>query len=277
MPFPGKLRFRLLLGATIFLTGASLAGAALSPLFRSTKNFRAFAGDARVRYEPGAENAAAVIAAALPEALATIERAQFRPFAAPVTIYVCATTESFEHYGYRVAGAGGFVMNGRLFISPKSQNTAERLPRILTHELSHLHLEQQIGMLRFARALPAWFKEGLAVHVSGAGAETVSAPEARAALAHHHAFRLERSGSLFFPQTAARDHLSVHLFYRESALFVGFLAERDPAAFQRLLLAIEDRHAFARAIRDAYQVDLTQLWDDFNAEIRRAPHPIIAL
>jgi hypothetical protein len=239
-----------------------------APLLRSTENFRAFTGDDRVRYEPGAEKAAAIIASALPDAIATIERGQFRAFAKPVRIYVCATETSFERYGYGIRGAGGFVFNGRLFISPKPQNTGERLPRLLTHELSHLHLNQQMGTLRYARKLPSWFTEGLAVHVSGSGAETVGETEARDAIRHGRVFRPLPKGSLLFWQTGGREGLSPHLFYRQSAMFVGFLARRDPAAFELGLKNLQDRQDFAAAIRHAYGRDLEALWLEFIASVK---------
>jgi hypothetical protein len=243
----------------------------LAPLFRSTDDFLVLASDVRIRYQPGAEAAASVVAQALPAAIATIERAQFRPFVRPVQILVCATTTRFDRHGYGVRGAGGFVLNGRLFLSPKPQNTPERLPRLLTHELSHLHLEQQIGMLRGSRQLPGWFKEGLAVHVSnGAGAENVTAAEAKQAIVRGRTFRLDTKGSWLFPQTAARDGLEPHLFYRESALFVSFLARSDPAAFQRLLIALQDRQPFGATVKRTYQQDLAALWTQFAASLKSA-------
>ena len=89
------------------------------------------------------------MAAALPDAIASVERQQYRAFIQPVSVFVCATPERFASFG-GPKSAGGFVLNGRLFISPKPQNTAERIPRLLTHELSHLQLEQQLGMFRYA-------------------------------------------------------------------------------------------------------------------------------
>lgn len=245
---------------------------AVAPLLRSTDHFVVHAGDARVRYEPGAEDAAVTVARALPEAIATVERAHFRPFGKPVRIYVCATTTSFDRYGRGVQGAGGFVLNERLFLSPKPTNTAERLPRLLVHELSHLHLEQQLGMIRAARRLPGWFKEGLAVFVAkGGGAETVNESAARDAIVSGRVFRLDRKGSVLHPQTPSRDGLDPHLFYRESAMFVAFLARQNPTAFERLLGGIHDGDAFALAVQRAFGVDLPVLWQRFVQSL--APPP----
>lgn len=201
-------------------------------------------GDSRIRYEPGAEAAAGTVAGALASSIETIERAHFRPFAKPVRVFVCASKTTFQRYGYRLGNAGGYVLNGRVFISPKPENTSERLPRLLTHELSHLHLEQHLGLLDFARYVPGWFREGLAVSISGNGAETVTEAKGREAILRGKVFRLDGVGSLLSPQTAARDGLDVHLFYRERAKFVRFLAENKQPAFKRLLLDLQDGKHF---------------------------------
>lgn len=266
----GKRVLRFVLPAVLLIATASLAAGALAPFLRSTKNFVPFAGDPRVRYEPGAETAAAVVARALPVAIATIEQGQFRPFRKPVVVHVCASTASFDRYGYGVTGNGGFVFNGRLFISPKPQNTADRLPRLLTHELSHLHLEQHLGVIRFAGDLPSWFKEGLAVHLSGSGDETVPETEGRDAVARGQLFPPVAAGSLFFWRTENREGLKPHLFYRESAMFVAYLERRDPAAFEKLLRGIASRQHFGPALFSAYGQDAAELQAAFTAEIKQA-------
>src|SRR5687767_8727172 len=68
---------------------AALILVGLAPLHRSTNHFLVHEGDSRVHYERGAEVAAAAIVRALPPAIATVERAQFLPFAKPVNIFVC--------------------------------------------------------------------------------------------------------------------------------------------------------------------------------------------
>ena len=241
----------------------------LAPVYRSTDHFVALPADPRVQHERGAEAMAEVVARALPDAIATVERAQGGAFRKPVRVFVCASTESFERYRVGGAGAGGFVLNNRLFISPKPQNTAGRLPALLTHELSHLHFEQHLGMLRFARRIPAWFREGIAVHISNAGAETVAEDEARRALAEGRRFRLALRGSLF-EQSETRAGLKPHLFYRQSALFVGFMARQDPGAFRRLVSSLQAGERFAPAVQAAYGSDVPALWERFLVENRRS-------
>jgi hypothetical protein len=120
-----------------------------------------------VLYEPGAEHMAGVVAAAMPAAVETVERRQYGRFIVPVRVYVCATVDSFAKYTASPR-AGGHTMGGRVFLSPKPENTDERIPRLLAHELSHLHLGQRLSLILSGR-LPVWFEEGLAVEVSGGG------------------------------------------------------------------------------------------------------------
>jgi predicted peroxiredoxin len=184
---------------------------------------------------------------------------------------VCANTESFRSYGFRIGNAGGFVLNQRLFISPKPENTAERIPRILTHELSHLHLEQQMGSLQSARELPNWFKEGLAVHVSGGGgAENVTEEQARQSIASGRHFVPEAKGSLLFPTTAKAFGLEHHMFYRQSGMFVAHLQRVDEARFKAFLLAIEDGKSLASAFQTAYGKGVGIAWRDFILEMMKA-------
>lgn len=252
--------------------GMVFAFPVVAPAVRSTNHFVSLETEPRVRYEPGAERNAKIIAQALPSAISRVEAGHMRAFPKPIVVYVCATEKSFERYRYGAKGGGGFVYGARLFISPKPQNTAERLPSLTTHELSHLHLEQTIGIRCAAGSVPGWFKEGLAVHVSnGAGAENVSEAEARAAIMQGRVFRRDSTGSFLFPQSGARDGLPVHLFYRESGMFVEFLARRSSAGFERLLQGIQDRKNFGAAVRESYGRDLSALWDEFIAEIKARP------
>lgn len=238
-------------------------------MHKSTDHFVPHPADARIRYEPGAEPLADVLSAALPDAIATIELAQYRPFAAPVQVYACASIESFEAYGATSGREGGFVLNERLFISPKPENTPERLPRLLTHELSHLHLEQQLGLLRMAR-LPFWFKEGLAVYVSGGGgAENATPEDARIAIRHGRVF-LPEVGSLFAPKLLHDYDLAPHLFYRQASLFIGYLKQTDEAAFKALLLGLHERPSFATAFEEVYGQTIEKVWEVFVREIETA-------
>lgn len=72
----------------------------------------------------------------------------------------------------------------KLLLSPVLMDEPHNIQLYLAHELSHLHLCQQLGLLKM-RNLPTWFKEGLATFVSnGGGAQTVSENEAIESIAN---------------------------------------------------------------------------------------------
>jgi hypothetical protein len=228
---------------------------------KSTDSFLA-TSDPRVLYEPGARVMAEEVRASLPDAISTVERRMGGPFTVPVRVYVCATIDSFASYGAS-RRAGGNTLNHRVFISPKSENTPERLPRLVEHELSHLHLGQRRGLLSFTR-LPVWFIEGLGVEVSaGAGAEGVSEPEARAFIARGKTFVPEAEGSVWNRHFGNTWGLEEHMFYRQAGMFVAYLRARDNDAFLRLLERIEAGDDLEQALANTERSDLSSLWRSF--------------
>ncbi len=212
--------------------------------------------DPRVAYEPGAERMARVVETAMPAAVETVERRQYAPFSIPIHVYVCATLDTFERFTASPR-AGGHTINHRIFISPKPENTAERIPRILTHELSHLNLGQRRG---FLGALPVWFSEGLAVDVSGGGgAEGVTDDLRDRTIAEGHTFTPEIEGST----TASAYGLDAHTFYAQAGLFVGYLRSLDERRFRTFLHAVEKGDALGPAFEIAYGVSIEVEWHHF--------------
>jgi hypothetical protein len=91
----------------------------------------------------------------------------------------------------------GVTIFGRVNLSPKLFSPQhQRLRAILTHELSHAHIQGWIGEYAYLY-LPNWFKEGLAVMLSGGGgAELVSEEEARIAIQRGEKIVIDDAGSL---------------------------------------------------------------------------------
>jgi hypothetical protein len=267
---------RLLLGvlAASALPGCTVQRALTAGLY-STDDFAPLPDEPRVRAEPGAEAFAHGVAPHVTPCVTKVETAHYRRFAQPVAIYVCASAHSFSvHSGASTVPKG--AVNERLFLNPRLFETPERIPRILAHELSHLHLVQQLGVYRSHRNLPDWFKEGLAALVSdGGGVENVSADEARQALrAGLRIEPVERDG-LFRRKTAdywfgdkiADPSKRQHMFYRQSMLFVGYLRSSDEVRFRQFLLSVQDGGDFTESVRVAYDKDLNELWQRFLDEL----------
>lgn len=242
------------------------------------RDLPALEADARVHFEPAAKACAREVAAQLPAAIARVEAAQGRPFARDVPIGVYASPESYaQANGLGTARVGGVAFPGRLTLSPAlCEAERDRMTAILTHELSHAHLQGWLPPLAFA-AIPNWFKEGLAVMVSGGGgAEDVSEAEAAAAIATGDAIAVNDEGSLF-NLTAVRFEVNprreaapasdprarAHLAYRQAAMFTGWLRERAPNAFADFLRRVEDGERFGNSFRAKFGASPSEKWREF--------------
>jgi hypothetical protein len=147
----------------------------------------------------------------------------------------------------------------------------QRLRAILTHELSHAHIQGWIGGYDYIY-LPNWFKEGLAVMVSGGGgAEFVSEAEARAAIQRGEKIVINDTGGLTrwidVPFEKQPENKStwypVVLAYREAGMFVDDLREADRPGFDRMMNTILDDRPFKDAVNAGYHEDVRSLWEKF--------------
>jgi hypothetical protein len=227
----------------------------------------------QVHYESGGSEQARTVAALLPTAIARVEAAHGRRFAHPSIVGVYVTPESFvAANGLGSRRSVGMTFLGRVMLSPVLfSSQRQRLPAMLTHELSHAHLQSWLSQLPFMR-LPQWFKEGLAVMVSGGGgAEGVSELQAWDAIRRGDHIAIESSNSLFnladvkfaqapeIPATSFR----IQIAYRQAGLFVTYLRDSDDVGFSRMMNAILDGRPFAESVRRGYEIDLPTLWSRF--------------
>jgi hypothetical protein len=274
--------FLTLIGAPLGLIAAG-AGAALavprtrhliSGLLHVPDRMPAFPGNGQVHYEPGAEDFARDVAALLPDAIARVEAVHGRPFAHPVIVGVYATPEAYATAdGLGSAAPIGDTVFGRVNLSPKLFGPQhQRLRAILTHELSHAHIQGWIGIYGADLYLPNWFKEGLAVMVSdGGGAEYVSDDEARAAIQRGETIVLNDFGGpskwVDVPLEKQPENkpswYPIVLAYREAGMFVAYLRESDRPGFDRMMNAILDDRAFKEAVATGYHDDVRSLWEKF--------------
>lgn len=252
-------RIIILICITLSISSCTAAKAMVA-MHKSTDHFITLKKDRRVVYETGAEKFAEIIADRLDAAIDSVERGQYRKFTKPVTIHICNSVESFTAYcvEHRAAGC---VLNERLFLAPKNFQPHNEA---LTHELSHLHLEQQLGMLTWHSGYPSWFQEGLATYIShGEGASKVTPDEARKAIALGSSFLPDLTGSLILPKTARSYSLKPNMFYRQASMFVEYLHSLDADKFKTFLLSVEDGNDFEKSFSFAYGTNLKEIWKIF--------------
>lgn len=245
----------------------------ISGLLNMPDRMPALDANSQVHYQPGAEDFARDVAALLPDAIARVETVHGRRFAHPVIVGVYATPEAYA----AANGTGstvpvGVTIFGRVNLSPKLFGPQhQRLRAILTHELSHAHIQGWIGEYDYLY-LPTWFKEGLAVMLSGGGgAEFVSEDEARTAIQGDERIVIDDAGSPLKgtdvqlekePKNRPPWYPGV-LAYREAGMFVNYLRESDELAFDRMINAILDDRPFTEAVTVSYHDDVRSLWQKF--------------
>ncbi|NOX75071.1 MAG: hypothetical protein GXP17_00305 [Gammaproteobacteria bacterium] len=233
---------------------------AVAAMNKSTDRFITLEKDKRVVYEAGAEKFAEIIAEKLDAAIESVERGQYKKFTKPVTIHTCNSVESFTAYCVE-RRAAGCVLNERLFLAPKNFQPRKEA---LIHELSHLHMEQQLGMLVWHSRYPSWFQEGLATYIShGEGASKVTPDEARRAIALGLFFTPDLSGNLLFAKTASSYGLKPNMFYRQASLFIEYFHDVDAMKFKALLLSVEEGKDFEKSFSSIYGASLDEIWKKF--------------
>lgn len=252
-------RIIILIFAAISITSCTATKAVIA-MNKSTNQFIALDQDKRVLYEKGARKYAETVASKLDTAIQTVEKKQYKKFTKPFTVHICNSVKSFTDYCVK-SQASGCVLNERLFLSPKNFRANQQA---LTHELSHLHVEQQLGIFAWHSEYPAWFQEGLATFVSnGEGANRVDPDEARKAISEGRTFTPNMSGSLIFRKEAHSFGLKPNMFYRQAAMFIEYLHNIDRMKFKTFLLSVEAGENFAESFFAAYGVGLNEIWKKF--------------
>lgn len=216
--------------------------------------------DERVLYEPGSQELAGLVARELDQGLRRAQAFHHLRLHREAEIRVFATQESFTRATLSKDARGMAILGFVVCLSPKLAAERERIPGILTHELSHILLQQHVGPLRNRRLVPFWFQEGLATLASqGAGAERVSSSEARAAILRGETFAPASTGNLLERRPPP---MPVQMFYRQSEMFVAYLRERDPALFVVFLESLREE-TFAGSFATHFGGSVSELWRGF--------------
>jgi len=237
---------------------------ALKPL----ENFVPLASDTRVWVEPGFEAYGVRVAEALPDAIAKVEAAHYLPFVRPPRVHVCGSDACFKRYVLTPKLSAAVIPDNRLILSPNLDGREKhRLPVLLAHELAHLHLGQRIG--HYHSTLPVWFHEGWAsLTADGGGAEYATDAQAYAAIRAGRRVNLGAHDTPDKRHRADASGLSIHEFYRQSMLLVGWLRAQDEARFRELVLAVQADADFELAFWNLYgQAPATRLGGFFDGAL----------
>lgn len=259
--------FSIVISTFMAMGGYRLIGSGFA---RFTSDLKVLPSDNRILYEEGAITLAKEAARYLPQAIITVESRQYGSFRKPVTVYVFSTSKSFSRFSgvsEEVIGAG---LNDEVYLSGKLLNMMDKTRGILTHELSHIQLSQTLGVIQFNRTLPRWFREGLAIYVAdGGGATNASEEETIDNLLKGELFVPEIKGELFNINLSATAELHPKIFYRQSWMFVQYLAQNHPAQLEKMLRGLQAGKAFEGQFIGSFGNNVEEALKDFIATIKR--------
>lgn len=158
----------------------------------------------------------------------------------------------------------------RFFLSGKLLSEMDKTQGILTHELSHIQLSQTLGVIKFNRNLPRWFREGLAIYVAnGGGATRATEAEAIEKIVEGKHFMPEVKGSLLNIKLAATTELEPKIFYRQSGMFVQFLARDYPGQFETMLKGLQEGKDFQSQFLESFKNNVSEKLKSYIATLRR--------
>jgi hypothetical protein len=249
------------------LSGCGFTGSCIA---RFTTDFKVWPSDNRILYENGAEALAKETARHLSQAVTNIEAKQHGTFKDPVKIYAFATTKSFSKFSDVSEVLTGASLKNEVFLSGQLLNKMGKVQGILTHELSHVQLSQKLGTIKFNRTLPRWFREGLAIYVAdGGGATNATETETIDKFLEGKHFTPETEGALFNIKLPATGELEPKIFYRQSGMFVQFLAQNHPIQLEKLLRGLQDGYAFETQFSESFRSNVDDVLKNFIVTLQR--------
>ena len=215
-------------------------------------------------YENGAEKIAEEVSTHLDSAIKTVEKKQFGKFDKPVTIYAFASAKSFSRYAAKPEVVKGASLGSEIYLSGKLLKITHEISGMLTHELSHAQLTQRLGIVKYNRSLPRWFREGLAIYVSnGGGATNATEKETRENFISGKYFIPERNGSLFNLKLNSTEPIPPKVFYRQCGDFVTFLSHEYPIQIKKLIIGLQAGNAFQDTFKKSFNTTPEKMLDTY--------------
>ena len=214
-------------------------------------------------FEIGAEAAANAVIAGLGDAVRQIEASHGTALLGRPDIYICPTAKCLARNALTPSARAETRPFGRIVIlQGRVLMDEQRLQPVLTNELSHPFWFQ-----RGIRCHPRWWVEGLAVESSGGGGGGAQ-PHANAVLALRDGTRFtDLEESCRVRDSATRAGMGWPMFYRQAAMFVGWLRARDGVAFGSTPAMLRDAAALTPAIESSFGISLFALWQDWQASV----------
>lgn len=259
--------FTASLGAFLIYSTGSYAPKGESPV---VEEFISYKKDPRILFKEGMEKEVAIASEVLDKSISAIELVHGKPFTGKVRIHICNSSECFTEYtGFE--GILAAVTDKGLFLAPYVFKQRD-FPKWLTHELSHLHLVQQISTIH-ALLIPQWYHDGLATFASdGGGASRAPVEEAeKLILSGKHILTNKRGefAKARWPlnyQASSDAWFQQHMDYRQASMFYEYL---HPKGGKRLIRELESGTNFGKAFSKVYGTTPDEQFEIYLNELRK--------
>ena len=136
--------------------------------------------------------------------------------------------------------------------------------------LSHAQLSQALGTITYNCSFPRWFREGLAIYVAdGGGATNASETETTEQFLQGKHFTPETEGALFNLNLPSSKGVEPKIFYRQSGMFVQFMAHSYPLQFESFLKGLQEGKNFEEQFVSAFKSNVDKMLQAFIGTLRR--------
>lgn len=237
--------------------------------YKSTDHFLTLQIDRRIRYEASAENNAFRVSRVLSESQYAVEHVLKAKFKKPISVYVCASQDSFNEYVFLSKNVVGAVYWGKLFLSPNAFHSSS-IGRLLNHELTHYLFYTHLGDKAHIEKVPLWFREGIAEFVANGGQDYTKGKEIFE-LMNENEVNTYLSGELnywFLSQDASdavtKNGVVNRVSYRVGGLFVHFIYDLSPKQFNELIQLLLTGIEFSDALQSTYEKSTHSLLKEFS-------------
>lgn len=220
--------------------------------------------------EVGTELIADEIAGSLKYLKNLIEEKQL-PFTDEPNFFIYKSLENFVMTTGAIGYMKSVVIHHSVHISPAIHSAHEFggyddiIKKVIVHELSHLNLLQNYGEQIYYR-IPSWFIEGLATYSSGgAGAESVTATQARNLLKEGIGFSPNKDYE--FPTKSMVLKINPQIYYKQAEGFIKFIYEIEPIKFKNLITSLKYGEDFYGVFFDIYQMSVFDVWRLYTYQV----------
>lgn len=233
-------------------------------------DFIAYRKDPRILFKSGMLKEAAIASKVLDESIGAIEHVHGKAFTGDIRVNICDSPRCFTQYtGF--TGILAAVTDNGLFLAPHVFKQYD-FALWLTHELSHLHLFQQISTID-ALLIPQWYHDGLATFASNGGGASRATERNAQTLMLSGKHILTKAQGEFFParwplnyQASENAWFQQHMDYRQAAMFYAYL---HPKGGQRLIRELEAGSNFGEAFLTVYGESPEQQFKRYLESLRK--------